>query len=174
MTLEKALREALEYEIRVRDVYTEAAGEIRDESGRKVIEKMASEEQEHVNYLAGLLRELKDKGVISKRAIPETLPDADALIKHVKVLRDRISGGNSSISEIESDVSMLNRAIEVERETSDFYQRMVDQMSDEYKDLFRRFLEIEKGHLAIVEAELDFLHGSGYWFDFPEFSLESE
>ncbi len=172
--LENALRGALEYEIKVRDVYRNAAREVQDQEGRKVVEKLASEEQEHVNYLVGLLKELKETGVIRSQAIPQSLPDSDALTQHVNVLKHRMSGGNTSIAEIESDVSILNRAIEVEQETSGFYQQMADEMPPEHKDLFKRFVEIEKGHLAIVKAELDFLQGAGFWFDFPEFNLENE
>jgi hypothetical protein len=35
-------------------------------------------------------------------------------------------------------------------------------------------LEIEEGHVSIVQAELDSVQGLGYWFDVPEFALESE
>ena len=33
-------------------------------------------------------------------------------------------------------------------------------------------LEIEEGHVAIVQAELDSLQGMGFWFDMQEFNLE--
>jgi hypothetical protein len=34
-------------------------------------------------------------------------------------------------------------------------------------------VEIEAGHEAIVQAEIDALNGLGFWFDFTEFRLES-
>ena len=43
-----------------------------------------------------------------------------------------------------------------------------------HKALFERFLEMENGHVAIVQAEIDALAGHGHWFDFMEFSLEKE
>ena len=33
-------------------------------------------------------------------------------------------------------------------------------------------LEIERGHLALVMAQIDELTGTGYWFDTQEFNLE--
>lgn len=39
--------------------------------------------------------------------------------------------------------------------------------------MFRHFLEIEDGHTAIVQAEIDALEGNGFWFDFAEFDLEA-
>jgi hypothetical protein len=35
-------------------------------------------------------------------------------------------------------------------------------------------LEIEDGHLAIVQAQLDSVQGMGFWFDVAEFRLETE
>jgi hypothetical protein len=40
------------------------------------------------------------------------------------------------------------------------------------QNLFSRFLEIEDGHAAIVQAEMDSVNQSGFWFDLKEFDLE--
>lgn len=60
----------------------------------------------------------------------------------------------------------------METETSDFYRRMVSELPAEARGLFSRFLEIEEGHLAIVQAQIDHVSGTGYWFDVREFDLE--
>jgi rubrerythrin len=70
------------------------------------------------------------------------------------------------------ELQWLRKAHGVERETSDFYQRMVNELPDEAKGLFKRFLEIEEGHLALVQAQIDQALGTGYWFDVREFDLE--
>ena len=49
---------------------------------------------------------------------------------------------------------------------------MVEELPEGARPLFRRFLEIEDGHLAMVQAEIDTLAGTGFWFDVQEFSLE--
>jgi len=67
---------------------------------------------------------------------------------------------------------ILKEALELERQTSAFYAELVAKLEPKYRDLFERFLEIENGHLAIVQAEIDALAGHGHWFDFMEFSLE--
>lgn len=69
---------------------------------------------------------------------------------------------------------MLNKALDVEIETSSFYKEMVDRLEDEPQKMFKRFLEIEEGHLALVQAEIDSITGTGFWFDFQEFNLEAE
>ena len=72
------------------------------------------------------------------------------------------------------EVQMLNKALAVEIETSNFYKAMVEQLDNEPQNMFKRFLEIEDGHLALVQAEIDHITGTGFWFDFQEFNLEAE
>ena len=67
---------------------------------------------------------------------------------------------------------MLSKALKVEVETSNFYQKMVDEMPGEGRQMFARFLEIEDAHINAVQAELDYISKTGYWFDFKEFDME--
>jgi hypothetical protein len=50
---------------------------------------------------------------------------------------------------------------------------MVAELPPEGQQLFGRFLEIEEAHAAIVQAEIDSVNGTGFWFDVMEFSLEA-
>jgi hypothetical protein len=50
---------------------------------------------------------------------------------------------------------------------------MVSEMAEERRPLFARFLEIEEGHVAIVEAEIDAVSGAGFWFGIQEFDIET-
>lgn len=47
MTLEKAIKTALEYENKVRDAYVEFTGKVTDPEGKRVFEVLGREEQEH-------------------------------------------------------------------------------------------------------------------------------
>jgi rubrerythrin len=67
---------------------------------------------------------------------------------------------------------MLEKALAVETETSGFYKKMVAELPPEGRAFFERFVEIELGHVALVEAELNSVQGAGFWFDMPEFDLE--
>ena len=67
---------------------------------------------------------------------------------------------------------LLSRALRIEMETSDFYRKMTEEMSDQAQRMFSRFLELENEHVEVVQAELDYLSKSGYWFGFKEFDME--
>lgn len=67
---------------------------------------------------------------------------------------------------------MLAKALRVEKETSDFYARMAAQLPGAGREMFARFLEIENSHIDAVQFELDYISGTGFWFDFKEFDME--
>jgi rubrerythrin len=84
-------------------------------------------------------------------------------------MRSKISGDFLGMKE-----QMLSKALQLELDTSNFYRKMVDQMSDEGKEMFARFLEIENNHIEAVQFELDHVGHMGYWFGFEEFDIEAE
>ena len=67
---------------------------------------------------------------------------------------------------------MLSKALQVEKETSEFYRRMVDNLPEEGRRMFARFLEIENNHIDAVQFELYHLGSTGRWFGFEEFDME--
>ncbi len=73
---------------------------------------------------------------------------------------------------IEYEKRILGRALKAEIDTSDFYRRMAAEMDRPAREMFARFLEIEEGHIDVVQAQLDYLGGSGYWLEFKEFDME--
>lgn len=166
MTLEEAIRTAIEYEIRVRDAYLGSIDNIADETGQHVFRVLGNEEQEHIDYLRSRLEEWKKTGKLSPSKLETVVPARDIIDKGVKKLDNHLSERDYG-----TEREMLKKALAMEQETLDFYRKIVNELKEE-KELFARFLEIEEGHQAIVQAELDYLNRSGTFFDFQEFNLE--
>jgi rubrerythrin len=170
MTLEEAIQTAIEYETKVRDVYKAALGKSADSVGKRVIQVLADEEQGHVTYLQHILEEWKSKGAIHPKKLKTAIPTKEAILANVKKLKEQMPTGKVNK---ESEMEILKKALQVETETSDFYRRMVNELTAEGQQLFSHFVEIENGHLAIVQAEMDSVDKMGYWFDMREFDLEA-
>ena len=166
MDIKEAINTALEYETRVREVYVEARDEATNEVARKIYALMADEENDHVEYLKHKLSTWLETGKLSADDLESAVPDAEAVARAVGELVTKVESEDQ-----EREIAVLERAAEVEKETSAFYERMVDELSAG-GEFFRRFVTIENGHLALVLAEIDALRGSGFWFDMPEFDLE--
>ncbi|UCF72064.1 MAG: ferritin family protein [Deltaproteobacteria bacterium] len=167
MTIEEALKTAIEFEDQVRDIYHSAMGCISGPVGKRVFRMLAKEEQDHLDYLQSKLYEWKRAGTITAERLDTTIPSE-------KVIREGISKLGSHIADKAQggELQMLTRALDVEVKTSNFYKNMVRELPPEGQELFAYFVEIEEGHLALVRAEIDYLSKTGYWFDFKEFDME--
>ncbi len=170
ISLDKAIQTAVEYEKKVHNVYSDAATKIADPVGQRVFQQLAKEEAGHIAYLKSRLTEWQKSGHINIEDLQTVVPDKERIAEGRKRLARSMKSKRPESSEIE----YLKRALEVEKETSGFYQRMVSELSGNHQQLFARFLKIEEGHLAIVQAEMDTVQGMGFWFDMQEFDLEAE
>ena len=173
MNLEEAIKTSIEYETKVRDVYNEAEQKAENATGKRVFNVLAKEEQHHLDYLKSRLDEWQSTGKVTIEELTTAIPSKHEIEVEVNKLKEKVRSpqGEKKYSDVE--LLMLEKALEVEYETSDFYKRMVLELPVEGQELFVRFVEIEEGHKAIVQAEIDSVTGLGYWFDMPEFNLAS-
>jgi rubrerythrin len=169
MNIEEAITTAIKYEEKVRDVYIEARNASGDNEGKRIFGLMAKEEQYHVDYLLKRLTELKENGVINFKTLKTTVPSIDKIKNSVSQLKSSLSEKDYA-----DELLMLRKALEVEKDTYNFYLKLVDQLEGDHQSLFRNFLKMEESHQAIVQAEIDYLQRAGFWYDFPEFDLEAE
>ncbi len=168
MELEEAIRTALRYEHQVLAVYREAAEATAGPVGRDVFESLAEEEQGHVDYLEAKLAQWKETGKVTPTEVKTILPSADAVADGVAKLTQNPTAGAP-----EAELEFLKKALEAETETSELYERLVDELDEQGRALFEPFLNIERAHRALVQAEIDALTGTGFWFDMAEFRLDA-
>ncbi len=168
MNTEKAIKTAIEYEERIRDFYKEGIGKAKDQTGQKILEVLAQEEQDHVDYLYSKLSEWEKNGKISADKVKTVIPTKKAINDSVKKLQKKITDQDYA-----EELKILEKALQMEIETSNFYKKMVKETDAETQEIFERFIEIEVGHEAIVQAEINAITGLGFWFDFQEFDLEN-
>lgn len=168
MTIEEALVSTLKYEKKVRDHYLHAAKLTDDEQGEGVFKALADEEQGHVDYLESRLAIWHEQGILKVEEIKSVLPTREWIARGKAKMRK-----TSLQRDYSSELKMLKDALKLEIAVSDHYRDLVNRMDGEASQLFARFLEIEDGHTAVVQAEIDALENSGFWFDISEFNLEA-
>ncbi len=167
MTLEEAIRTAIEYETKIRKVYREAEAAVDDEAGKRIFEALGNDEQQHIDYLQHRLEQLQNTGKIDPVKLESAIPSREIVNREAAKVKSLVAKDFHGVRQ-----QMLSKALKVEIETSDFYQKMVDELPAEGKALFARFLEIENNHINAVRFELDYMSKTGYWFDFKEFDME--
>ena len=167
MTIEQAIKTAIEFEIRIRDVYREAEAAVDDETGKRIFGALGDDEQHHIDYLQHTLEQLKITGKLDPAELQSATPSREHISREAAKVASMMTKEFHGIRK-----QMLSRALKAEIETSDFYRKMVDELPAEGRALFSRFLEIENNHIEAVQFELDYMSKTGYWFDFKEFDME--
>jgi rubrerythrin len=168
MQLETAIKSALVFENRIRDLYIEAVTRTDDPAGRKIFQTLADDEQRHVDYLESRLEEWQRRGEVTAAKLESIVPDKTAIRREAAALQSKMREDTRGLKQ-----QMLSRALAMEIETSRFYKEMVDQVPYKHQAMFARFLEIENNHVEAVQFELDHLSKTGFWFGFEEFDMES-
>ena len=169
MKLDKAIRTALEFEAGVHKAYREAMDKTADEAGKRVFKALADEEKGHIKYLKERLDEWTETGKITVKKLGTSIPTKEVINKGLKDVRKSVK---SKTTKLTLELELLKKALDAERKTSQFYKEMVSTLDGEGQQLFKRFVEIEEGHEAIVQAEIDCVSNSGIWMDTLEFGLE--
>ena len=119
------------------------------------------------------LEQLTATGTVSPDEITSSLPSKSTIDEAVGKLKTNLDTPASERI-YDSELQMLERARDVEIETSNFYKQMAQELPEAGRKLFAPFVAIEEGHLAIVQAELDYVSGSGFYFDLFEVNLEHD
>lgn len=167
MNLEQAITTAISYETRIRDLYIEAALKTTDTIGKKLFEMLGNDEQSHLDYLNVRLEQWRNMGKITVENLSSIVPSIDKLRRESEKIERRMAKEDRR-----DEKQLLSKALGVEVETSDFYRKLVAEMSGEAQNMFAMFLEIEERHTEAVQFQLDYLSHSGYWFGFKEFDME--
>jgi rubrerythrin len=167
VTIEQAIKTGIEFELEVRHVYSEAAKKFKDPVARKIFGVLADEEDRHVQYLESRLEEWEKTGAVTAAALETVIPSREAIDAALGRMTKRMGEQDFGV-----ELEMLKKALALEIEATKFFSRMVVELKDEEQKLFARFVEIETGHEAIVQAEIDAVTGLGFWFDYTEFRLE--
>jgi rubrerythrin len=171
MGVDEAIKTAIRFETKVRDSYAQAAAKATDPAAKTVLETLRDEEQGHLDYLGQRLEEWKRSGKLTAGRLKTVLPSKEKIREGVKGLKARMK---MSAEDRKNAEATLRKALGAEEEVGGFYKKMVAELPGEAQAMFKRFVEIEEGHLAIVQAELDSVTGLGFWFDVQEFRFEAE
>lgn len=170
MTIEDAIKTALDFENKVHALYEKAAHDARDATAKKVFTVLAEEEQGHVAYLESRLAEWQKDGHLSPEKVRTVLPSAERVKSAMARLRKQMGTSTGSHA---AELASLLQALQAEDQTSAFYLKMVRELPAQGQELFARFLAIEEGHAAVVQAQIDSVKQMGFWFDMKEFDLEN-
>ncbi len=165
MDSQDIFKSALTYEKKIRDLYLSAVDTIDDDRGKDLFTALAKDEQSHVDFLEYSLETLASAGQLDIDKLITTLPST---------VEDDVSRMKGKIPEqMLGDIKRaLNAALALEVETSQFYKKSCENSQGQVKEILQKFYEIEQAHVELVQIQLDYATGNGYWFNFMETDME--
>lgn len=163
----EALQFAIETEKKGYRFYRIAAESTSDPKGKEVFNQLAQDEIEHMGVFTTLYASLTND--------EPWLTYEEALAKFGEAEPDEVIFPDDPIQSQEgfNDLKALEEALEFEKKAVHFYQSQVLKVTGETaKAFYEKLVEIEEGHVKIIQAEIDSLAGTGFWLDYQEISLE--
>lgn len=168
MTIEEAIKTAINYEVKIRDLYKENSDRLNNPVAKKIFKVLADEERLHVEYLKNSLNEWKKSGIVNTKTLETIVPDKDAVEAGIRKLKKE-----DAEYDIKEEMEIFKKVLKLEIESTNFYKNMIKDFPEESQANFARLIEIEEGHEMIIQAEIDHANKLGFWFDFMEFDLEA-
>ncbi|MEK7281910.1 MAG: ferritin family protein [Chloroflexota bacterium] len=161
-----ALKIAIERERGANRFYRQAADTTENADGKAVFKWLAKEELRH---LAKLRQQLKS--VLGANKWLEWRRVATPI---ERTELPRLSEAAGSVKVDAAAQNALRRAIEAEQKSIAFYEKAADiTIAPNGKAMFQALSREEKGHLALVEEELEWLIKARQYFTIHRFTLRS-
>ncbi|MFH1312458.1 MAG: ferritin family protein [Candidatus Eisenbacteria bacterium] len=163
----QAMKTAIEMEKSGHRFFTEAAEKVSHEVGRKLFTRLAAEEIVHKRTFEKIFTAVSG-GTDWKEAVASVEPSRS--VPYFDDARKQFKAEDQAV-----ELDYLKKALDLERDAMQFFEKaMAEAESPEARDIFERILGEEQGHYDLLQAEIDSINGSGFWFDVQEFQMDSK
>ena len=161
-----ALKLAIEAEKEGLESYLRYALQTKATQGKDMFLQLALDEVDHMNLLEEQFNHLTQTGNFRPKELPKTLLER---IRPKVAKRQLKISGETGLSAIDALKTALEHESKAVRFYQDFYANTTDAAA---RGIFARMIEMEEAHVEIIQAEIDSISGSGFWFGISEITLE--
>lgn len=163
----EAMKTAIEMEKSGHRFFSEAAIKVEHPVGKKLFNRLAAEEIDHLRTFERIFSELSsgsDWRQISSMVTPrKRVPYFDEARKQFEPLNLTV------------ELDYLKQALDLERKAIRFFEDAIrDARSEGAKAVFERILAEERAHYDLIQSEIDSISNSGFWFDVQEFKMDGQ
>ncbi len=164
----KALELAINTEKTGLKTYLDFGYKTKDQSGKNMFIRLAADEFEHMAILEKQWENLQEKECWITVKLEKS--DIEKLIPEIKSKSAKIKGNEGY-----DQMSALRTALDMEDRAIKFYREQAELSADsKAKDMYEQLVKMEQAHYELIQAEIDYIEKTGFWFNLQEFSLELE
>jgi rubrerythrin len=162
----EAIKTAIQLEKDGQAFFEKAAAETKNELGKRMFRKLATDEVRHLQTFKKMFATLTDpetwKLLLKEGRPRERMPYFDEKAQK-----------RSQAEKGAGEVNALQQALEVERKAIDFFRNIAQQGSNpEVSRIFTLIAKEEELHYDLIQAQIDSLTHSGFWFDIGEMKMD--
>ncbi len=165
-----ALKFAIQLEGDGRAFYEKVAAATDDPMGKKVFAQLGREEIEHRRMLETELARLRASGLREPEPADgeREVEAATAAAGIFPALNEAWKIGSGA-----GDAEALRVALASEEKGFAFYRRMAQEAPQEQtRQVYQELAAMEDQHRKLLQWELDYVLGSGYWCDIAQFTMQ--
>jgi len=168
MDLAQILKTAIEAEKAGLKNYLEFARQTKEETGKNMFIRLAMDELEHMDILEKQLERRWEKQPFGRVVVERSVIEKIVPVLSESAVRQ---AGRSTTGESLA----LATALEHEKKAREYYLTQAQEVQEaELKALFERLAEMEDNHYRLIEAELDYINRTGFWFGIPQFTMDGQ
>ncbi len=161
----KIIETAIEAEKETLKSYIKLAIKVSNSMGKNMFLKLALDEFNHRELLEKALKTMLEGGLCMFPEIQES-----EIIKIVPNLEHEIEN-SSHLGQ--DDLTVLRLAQKVEQKGINYYKDcMKNAWDNESKKMFEYLIKMEEEHHSLIQTQIDYIEGTGYWLGIREFTLD--
>jgi rubrerythrin len=164
----EAIKTAIQMEEEGHAFYMKAAIETQNEMGKKMFRQLAKDELEHKHTFSEMFDRVADPA--TWRKLVASTPG----IKELPAFRE-LSKEQKRSKGLADDANVLRIGMDAEDKSIKHYQKAARETKDpQAKVIFTNIAQQEEYHYNLLQAELDSISGTGFWFDTAEFRMDGK
>jgi rubrerythrin len=164
--VKEAILQAIQMEKDGYAFYKRAAAQTSSETGSRIFESLAKDEQLHLATFQKLFEDQIQKSEYDK------LVNSSRKYATLPVFPKNLTSKEGANPDT-NDLDALNAAMNSEKEAIEYYTQILDKTEGEdARNIIKEIIHQETSHYFILEEEFDFLGRTGYWYDSEHLSLE--
>ncbi|MBU0686255.1 MAG: ferritin family protein [Candidatus Margulisbacteria bacterium] len=160
----QALKAAHDMEKSGYDIYMKAAEKTSNKLGKSTLEAIAKKELDHIKAID----EFTKKATQGDLNLAMAISSINVLDKkdYVRPIMDKLAKELDEKVKSDSDLEKAYEvAMQLERESYDFYKDLADQSADpQVKKFFEFLMSEENTHYELLQESLEYLNHPGDWF----------
>jgi rubrerythrin len=160
----EAMKMAIQLEKDGRAFFEEAARQTENQLGKKMYERLAKDEIDHLKTFQKIFDTVTEGGdwgeLAQKRPRVGKVPVFDREVQEKK----HVNPG---------ELDALRKAMNIEKDAIEFFRKAIEEAQDPLeKKIFATIQKEEEFHYDMLQAQYDSLSHSGMWYDIGEFQMD--